>query len=77
LADYQCDFALFLELFNAPLLGIDTHQNSIKSINAFSEYSEQTMEEISRLAVAYNISIIVGGNKLNVFDTDFGKKLVF
>lgn len=116
LSDYQCDLALFPEFFNAPLMGTETHQNSIDSIKALSEYSEQTVDEISRLAVAYNISIIAGslpvmennllynvsyfcrrdgtiesqykihptpyekrawlmegGNKLNVFDTDFGK----
>lgn len=116
LADYQCDLALFPELFNAPLMGIEVHKTSIDAIKALAEYSEQVVEEISKLAVSYNISIIAGslpvmennllynvsyfcrrdgtiesqykihptphekkawimegGNKLNVFDTDFGK----
>jgi predicted amidohydrolase/GNAT superfamily N-acetyltransferase len=60
LADYQCDLALFPEFFNAPLMGIDTHKTSIDSIKALAEYSERIVEEISKLAVSYNINIIAG-----------------
>jgi predicted amidohydrolase len=116
LSDYQCDLALLPEFFNAPLMGIDTHQTSFDSIKALAEYSEEILEAISKLAVTYNINIIAGsmpvhedgellnvaylcrrdgtlesqfkihptphekrawimqgGNKLSVFDTDFGK----
>lgn len=116
LSDYQCDLALLPELFNAPLMGIETHKNSIDSIKSLAVYSEEILEAISKLAVTYNINIIAGsipvledgdlynvaylcrrdgtlesqyklhptpyekrawimkgGNKLNVFNTDFGK----
>ena len=116
LSDYQCDLALFPEFFNAPLMGIETHPSSIDSIKALATFTEEIVEEMSRLAVRYNINIIAGsmpviednelynvaylcrrdgtlesqykihptphekrdwimqgGNKLNVFDTDFGK----
>lgn len=116
LSDYQCDLALLPEFFNAPLMGIDTHQNSIDSVKALAEFSEEILESISKLAVSYNINIIAGsmpvmedgelfnvaylcrrdgtlesqyklhptphekrawimqgGNKLGVFNTDFGK----
>lgn len=116
LSDYQCDLALLPEFFNAPLMGIGEHANSIDAIKALAEYSAEIIVEISRLAVSYNINIIAGslpvieddellnvayfcrrdgtlesqykihptphekrawimqgGNKLNVFETDFGK----
>jgi predicted amidohydrolase len=60
LSDYQCDLALFPEFFNAPLMGIESHANSIDSIKALTEYSVEIIEAISRLAVSYNINIIAG-----------------
>lgn len=60
LSDYQCDLALLPEFFNAPLMGIEAHENSIDSIKALSEFSEEIIEAISRLAVSYNINIIAG-----------------
>ena len=116
LSDYQCDLALFPEFFNAPLMGIETHKDSIDSIKALAGFSVEIIEAISKLAVSYNINIIAGsipvlendellnvsylcrrdgtleaqykihptphekrawimqgGDKLQVFDTDFGK----
>jgi len=116
LSDYQCDLALLPEFFNAPLMGMEPHETSIDSIRALAEFSNDVVEQISHLAVSYNINIIAGsmpvitnnelynvsyfcrrdgtvesqqkihptphekrawimqgGNKLNVFDTDFGK----
>ena len=60
LSDYQCDLALFPEFFNAPLMGIGSPQSSIDSIKALAEYSEEIIEQISKLAVSYNINIIAG-----------------
>ncbi len=60
LSDYQCDLALLPEFFNAPLMGIETYKTSIDSIKALSEFSEEIIEAISRLAVSYNINIIAG-----------------
>ncbi|MCB1677593.1 MAG: GNAT family N-acetyltransferase [Halioglobus sp.] len=116
LSDYQCDLALLPEFFNAPLMGMQPHANSIDAIRALAEFSAEIVELISRLAVSYNINIIAGsiptiedkqlynvaylcrrdgtiesqykihptpyeksawvmqgGDKLNVFETDFGK----
>lgn len=58
LSDYQCDLALLPEFFNAPLMGIEPHNSSIDSIKALSEFSEEIIEAISRLAVSYNLSLI-------------------
>ncbi len=60
LSDYQCDLALFPEFFNAPLMGIDNHPNSLEAIKALAEYTEQIIDAVSKLAVSYNINIIAG-----------------
>ena len=60
LSDYKCDLALLPELFNAPLMGIETHKTSLDAIKALAQFTDEIVEEISRLAVTYNISIIAG-----------------
>ncbi|WNO07816.1 bifunctional GNAT family N-acetyltransferase/carbon-nitrogen hydrolase family protein [Teredinibacter sp. KSP-S5-2] len=60
LSDYQCDLALLPEFFNAPLMGVTAHDTSLDAIKALAEYSTEIVEEISRLAVCYNINIIAG-----------------
>ncbi len=60
LSDYQCDLALFPEFFNAPLMGLETHNTSLDSIRALAEFSAQVVEAISRLAVSYNVNVIAG-----------------
>ncbi len=60
LSDYQCDLALFPEFFNAPLMGIENHKTSIDAIKALAEFTDEIVEAISKLAVAYNINIVAG-----------------
>jgi predicted amidohydrolase/GNAT superfamily N-acetyltransferase len=116
LSEYQCDLALLPEFFNAPLMGLDSHLKPFEAIRSLAAHSERIVEEIAKLAVTYNINVIVGsipvvennnlynvaylcrrdgtqdsqakihptpfekrswimtgGDKLRVFDTDFGK----
>ena len=116
LSDYQCDLALLPEYFNAPLMGLETHATSLDAIKSLAGFTDRIVEEVSRLAVSYNINIIAGsmplieggqlcnvsyfcrrdgtletqykihptphekrawimkgGDKVSVFDTDFGK----
>ncbi|MDH5485457.1 MAG: bifunctional GNAT family N-acetyltransferase/carbon-nitrogen hydrolase family protein [Gammaproteobacteria bacterium] len=60
LADYQADFILFPEFFNAPLMGIGDQQNQFDAIRFLSQYAEQSIEALSQFAVTYNINIIAG-----------------
>ena len=60
LSDYRCDIALFPEFFNAPLMGLSEQKNSVDSIRFLARFSEQIRDQISRLAVSYNINIIAG-----------------
>jgi predicted amidohydrolase/ribosomal protein S18 acetylase RimI-like enzyme len=61
LAGYNCDFAMFPEFFNAPLMALFKDvKGSSDAIRRLSEYTEEIREEMLRLALAYNINIITG-----------------
>lgn len=60
LSDYQCDVALFPEFFNAPLMGLDKTQNSLESVKSLAAFTPEIIDQISKLAVSYNINIIAG-----------------
>jgi len=60
LAGYNSDFALFPELFNAPLMGNDNHLSESDAIRALAEYTDEIVEKFSAFAISYNINIIAG-----------------
>ena len=60
LSDYRCDVALFPEFFNAPLMGLAGNGNSINAIRHLASYTEQIRDEMSRMAVSYNINVVAG-----------------
>lgn len=60
LSSYRCDVALFPEFFNAPLMGLSQHRNSVDSVRFLAEFTPKIIEEISKLAVSYNINIVAG-----------------
>lgn len=113
---YKCDFILFPELFNAPLMSEFNHLGEAQAIRELAGFTEPLKEKFTEYAMSYNINIItgsmpqvrneklynigylchrngdidcfeklhitpnertfwgmVGGNKLQVFNTDAGK----
>lgn len=60
LSDYRCDVALFPEFFNAPLMGMETHNNSMEAVRFLARYTPGIRDAISRLAVSYNINVVAG-----------------
>lgn len=60
LSDYRCDVVLFPEFFNAPLMGMETHRNSVDAIRFLARYTPEIRDAISRLAVSYNINVVAG-----------------
>lgn len=60
LSAYNADFALFPEFFNAPLMAKYNHLSEAEAIRKLSEYTTETVQEFSKLSVAYNINIITG-----------------
>ncbi len=63
ISSYQSDFAVFPELFNAPVMGLQdraTQQDQLAAIRYLAGFTEQFKTEISRMAVSYNINIVAG-----------------
>ena len=113
---YQADVVLFPEFFTGPMMAPWNDQGPAEAVRQLAGYTDAVREEMSRLAVSYNINIIAGsmpevdrdqlrnvcyllrrdgtwdkqykvhvtpdevsywglrgGDKVEVFDTDFGK----
>ncbi|TGG96094.1 hydrolase [Natronospirillum operosum] len=64
LSDYQSDFALFPEFFNAPLMGLTDQSSQTDAVRFLASFTEQFRNEMSRMAVTYNINIITGSMPL-------------
>ena len=61
LSNYQSDFALFPEFFNAPLMGLSPNQrNQTEAIRYVAGFTERFKNEMSQMAVSYNINVITG-----------------
>lgn len=60
LSGYKCDFALFPEFFNSPLLAAYNHLDTNEAMRALAGYTQAIIERMSELAIAYNVNIIAG-----------------
>ena len=68
-ADYRSDFVVFPELFTLPLLSFEKRKLSpSESIEALTEYTPRLREELSRMAMEYNINIIGGSHPTRAED---------
>lgn len=59
-SDYQSDFVLFPEFFNAPLMAPYNDLSSAKAIRKLASYSEKLRIKFSEFAISYNVNIITG-----------------
>ena len=59
-AAYKCDFILFPEFFNAPLMAAFNHLSEPEAIRHPAEYTEPLRQLFSDFAIAYNVNIITG-----------------
>ncbi len=57
---YRCDFALFPEFFNAPLMAENNHLSEPEAIRELASHTAAVVERFSALAISYNINIISG-----------------
>ena len=58
--DYHCDFVLFPEFFNAPLMAGDNDEPTARAIRRLAGYTPQLLERMQRYAVSYNINVVTG-----------------
>ncbi|PZX95395.1 carbon-nitrogen hydrolase [Flavobacterium aquariorum] len=70
---YSCDFAVFPELFIAPLMADYNHLTEAEAIRELAKHSDPIRKRFQELAISYNINIISGsmpylenGNLYNV-----------
>lgn len=64
LSDYKSDFALFPEFFNAPLMGLTDQVDQTRAVRFLAGFTERFRNEMSDMAVSYNINIITGSMPL-------------
>lgn len=57
---YGADFALFPELFNAPLMEEFNHLGEHEAIRAMAKHTDRLVEIFRELAVSHNVNIISG-----------------
>ena len=57
---YRCDFALFPEFFNAPLMAENNHLSESEAIRELAKHTENIVHRFSELSISYNINIITG-----------------
>lgn len=57
---YGCDFALFPELFIAPLMADYNHLSEADAIRELAKYSDPIRKRFQEFAISYNINIITG-----------------
>jgi predicted amidohydrolase len=60
ISDYQSDFCVFPEFFNAALMGLGDQKTSANAIRTLAEYTDRLRDELAHLAVTYNINIVAG-----------------
>ncbi len=64
LSDYKSDFAIFPEFFNAPLMGLTDQVDQTRAVRFLAGFTEQFRDQMSDMAVSYNINIITGSMPL-------------
>ncbi len=66
ISDYQGDFCVFPEFFNAPLMELTDQETSISAVRGLAEYTPALRDAISHMAVTYNINVV--GGSMPVWD---------
>ncbi|MCB9286108.1 MAG: GNAT family N-acetyltransferase [Lewinellaceae bacterium] len=59
-SDYQSDFILFPEFFEAPLMADYNHLGEARAIRELAGYTDVLREKFIQFAVSYNVNIITG-----------------
>jgi predicted amidohydrolase/GNAT superfamily N-acetyltransferase len=63
-SDYQSDFIMFPEFFNAPLLVQFNEETQAKAMRRLAELTEPILARMREFAVSYNVNIIAGSMPL-------------
>lgn len=61
---YRCDFVLFPEFFNAPLMATYNDLSEPDAIRKLADYTPTILNEFNKMSIKYNINIITGSMPL-------------
>jgi predicted amidohydrolase/GNAT superfamily N-acetyltransferase len=64
IANYNADFAVFPEYFNAPLMQEFNELKEADAMRAMAQYTQEIQQKFSEYAVNYNVNIIAGSMPL-------------
>ncbi len=67
-SDYEADFVVFPEFFNAPLMIEFNQLDPAAAIRGLAKYTEPLREKFSEFAVSYNVNIITGSMPIVIDD---------
>lgn len=67
-SDYESDFCILPEYFNAPLMSEFNDRDYLEAIKGLAEYAEPIRDRLVKLAMEYNVNII--GGSLPAFDRE-------
>jgi predicted amidohydrolase/ribosomal protein S18 acetylase RimI-like enzyme len=70
-SDYQSDFILFPEFFNAPLMAKYNHLSEYDAMRSLANYTEPIRAKCVEFAISYNVNIICGSLPLYYDDKLF------
>ncbi|KAF0095063.1 MAG: amidohydrolase [Puniceicoccaceae bacterium 5H] len=59
-SDYESDFVMFPEFFNAPLMKEFNELNQAEAMRELAQYTEPIADKMREFAVSYNVNIIAG-----------------
>ncbi len=59
-SDYESDFAMFPELFTAPLMAAYNHLSEAEAIRELAKHTDPIRKRFQEFAISYNINIISG-----------------
>ncbi|HKK47462.1 MAG TPA: bifunctional GNAT family N-acetyltransferase/carbon-nitrogen hydrolase family protein [Alkalispirochaeta sp.] len=76
IADYQSDFCVFPEFFNAALMGLGDQETSVAAVRHLATYTSQVCDALSHFAVTYNVNI-VGGSMPELHVDDDGTETMY
>ncbi len=70
-SDYQSDFVVFPEFFQAPLMADFNHLGEAKAIRELAKFTAPLLTQMQEFAVSYNVNIITGS--MPYLDPEDGK----
>lgn len=74
-SDYSCDFALFPELFNAPIMAQFNQMNESGAIRKLADHTRAIRDKFQEFAISYNINIVTGSmpwvDNANLYNVGF------